>query len=159
MLPPSATDSLVVPKPWLPVVDVMQLPPVIYNEVEDSQLEAYTPEDPLSPDAASFPTRVPLSLSALDESTPVPPSPLASEDSLHMPSSATVEAQLSSNFPGVTSPKEVNGVAKHAKLEVPTSFESPDLLTLKDGYEHEQQGRTGKMSLKQAPAGKDLYLT
>lgn len=133
--------------------DVMQLPPVIYNEVEDSQLEAYTPEDPLSPDAASFPTRVPPSLSALDESTPVPLSPLASEDSLHMPSSTTVEAQLSSNFPGVSSPKEVNGVAKHAKLDVPTSFESPDLLTLKDGYEHEQQGRTGKMSLKQAPTG------
>jgi hypothetical protein len=159
VLPPSATDSLVVPKPWLPVVDVMQLPPVIYNEVEDSQLEAYSPEDPLSPDAASFPTRVPPSLSALDESTPVPLSPLASEDSLHMPSSTTVEAQLSSNFPGVSSPKEVNGVAKHAKLDVPTSFESPDLLTLKDGYEHEQQGRTGKMSLKQAPTGKDLYLT
>lgn len=133
--------------------DVMQLPPVIYNEVEDSQLEAYTPEDPLSPDAASFPTRVPPSLSAFDESTPVPLSPLASEDSLHMPSSTTVEAQLSSNFPGVSSPKEVNGVAKHAKLDVPTSFESPDLLTLKDGYEHEQQGRTGKMSLKQAPTG------
>ncbi|CAK9866401.1 unnamed protein product [Sphagnum jensenii] len=131
--------------------DVMQLPPVIYNEVEDSQLEPYTPEDPLSPDAASFPTRVPPSLSALDESTPVPLSPLASEDSLHMPSSTTVEAQLSSNFPGVSSPKEVNGVAKHAKLDVPTSFESPDSLSLKDGYEHEQQGRTGKMSLKQAP--------
>ncbi|KAH9537264.1 hypothetical protein CY35_16G042200 [Sphagnum magellanicum] len=133
--------------------DVMQLPPVIYNEVEDSQLEPYTPEDPLSPDAASFPTRVPPSLSALDESTPVPLSPLASEDSLHMPSSTTVEAQSSSNFPGVSSPKEVNGVAKHAKLDVPTSFESPDLLTLKDGYEHEQQGRTGKISLKQAPTG------
>jgi hypothetical protein len=159
VLPPSATDSLVVPKSWLPVVDVMQLPPVIYNEVEDSQLEPYTPEDPLSPDAASFPTRVPPSLSALDESTPVPLSPLASEDSLHMPSSTTVEAQLSSNFPGVSSPKEVNGVAKHTKLDVPTSFESPDLLTLKDGYEHEQQGRTGKMSLKQAPTGKNLHLT
>jgi hypothetical protein len=153
VLPPSATDSLVVCKPWLPVVDVMQLPPVIYNEVEDSQLEPYTPEDPLSPDAASFPTRVPPSLSALDESTPVPLSPLASEDSLHIPSSTTIEAQLSPNFPGVSSPKEVNGVAKHAKLDVPTSFESPDLLTLKDDYEHEQQGRTGKMSLKQAPTG------
>jgi len=181
--PPSAADPFSVSKPMSALVDVVHSPPGTNNQVDSQLFEPSTPEGPLLPPLKGFadspPSRVPPSPPALDESTmAVLTTPLVSMDSLHAPFSPTatapspLQAQLSSDLPGVSSLKEdeeeeeeeeeseeeENGIVKDGETnELMMCLESCNLSTLMDGYEqHEQQGggSTGsKVNVKLTPTG------